>query len=981
MVVIRRPAITYDTTKSCYKDGLHLLIPGIQIPRNAKHYLIKKIIDNEILESVFSDVDAVDMLNGTAYSRSMFLDKASAYVNVALFGCASKMGRKPYKLEIVFEVNVTQNARILPSAISNTKLLDPADAKINLCHELSLNYESSNPIIKKSHYDLYEHFAAETVYLDLVKRSEAAEKQLRMNPAPSGEMDFRTKEISDILDLLKQERAEDYTMWRGVLCALASESANYKPLAEKFSRRSDKFDEKGFEEAWSGALVGSTSSRKITGRSLHYWAKEDNPEGYKAINRNTVFNSIKNKIYGAYNEGLLQHADIARVLYNLMSDKYASDKSGNDKTFVWYEFIQPGDVQKPGEIYKWRRTPYDPISLFTYVSSRMPELFEEILKYIKSNMMRTLSDSANTKTQGLIMKNFKSTIRNLSTTPFKVNVMKEASALFYRVGFSAELDSYPFVRGVANGVIKLTDTSGNPPVFIKGMHNYRISRFTDADYVPLDPRDPVTKEIIIAYRSIFPDNEPDTHDFVMKLMASTLDNGPKEAMFTQMNGGGGNGKSTVFGVLHKVIGDSYAVKMPMAFLTDKRRSAESASPVAAMLKDASLAYYSETDQAEELIASRIKELTGGEQINARKLFENSVNFKPRCHHIAASNHEFIIRSSDYGMWRRMIMIKFKIKFINTDVKECDPEDPYQRVANPDILDKWPEDHERTSKLYGLLVYHHYKLFKKYGGKIMRVPHQHIEFDTDAYRRRQDTVHEFITQRMIKTLPDEDGVEKSYNLTKEVQIYIKWMQQNYSITIAAKSAINDFKSYGLKCVVDGPRGTYLVGHRFLKDDEEPEDGEAYYISEVYTSKPKDNFGYKSETPEEYYEQFLRDFDADRAHYESGEYVPDADMSKSAEVKTRASGGKTNHNYGNLDGLGDVSTLGGFGLGLGLGQEPAEKKEYKPMAPSRVVNANDIVRELMPERPKTKSSTKITLALTDSSDLFMDDVGDGSVSLDE
>ena len=51
MCIVRKPKITFNQEKNCYKDGFHLLIPGIQVKRGVKKLLINELITNEIIDA------------------------------------------------------------------------------------------------------------------------------------------------------------------------------------------------------------------------------------------------------------------------------------------------------------------------------------------------------------------------------------------------------------------------------------------------------------------------------------------------------------------------------------------------------------------------------------------------------------------------------------------------------------------------------------------------------------------------------------------------------------------------------------------------------------------------------------------------------------------------------------------------------------------------------------------------------------------
>ena len=870
--ITRKPSITENEEKQCYKDGFHILIPSVKVSRGVKKLLINKLIRGEHLDQLMADVQPANIKIGAntgmnsagleQYERKHFLDTHSAVVPVFFVGSCSKKGSPPYKMTHIYEAKINLDHKDI--------ILERCAIKTNLCYEFSLNYEAPNSIVKKIAYEVLEKFRLEVEEYETPNKEEYDTIKnfgaLSMNSIH----DAQIQEIKDLLDTLAPSRASDYKQWLDVLYALAATSSSYKHLAEYFSRKSSKFRAADFEKFWEQALKGPPSGRKaITLASLHYWAQEDNKERYDELRKKTVYSVLYQMVYEGYKEGLLSHADIANLLHRLLKHKYKTDIPEGERLRVWYEFILDEDDQIPGELYKWRKWKSLPVSLSQYISMTLPNLFEQVFKTVKQNYERATDDLA--KYYNKVLQNFKATMRKLGDRSFKHNVIMEAEERFNSIGFAESLDKDPNVRGVANGILKLN--LGARPALIQGYHNYNVSKFTDVPYIPFNPYDPLTKDIIMTLRKVFPDNEPDTFEFMMSYFASTIDGNPKESMFLMLVGRGSNGKTFLVELHKSVIGATYGVKMPLCYLTAKSGSADTATPAQMLLKDASLAYYSESNKHEILNVARIKEVTGLETIAGRKLHQDMINFKPRCHHLVTTNYDFDVECNDHGTWRRLLYIMLKITFVDPTSSRYDPSDPYQRIANSKVTEEWTESNEVRGRYLGFMVWFHYWLYKKYAGKVMRVPHPHIEFETAKYRRRQDTISAFLAQRCVKCA--DDTLE--YNLADECQKYIKWYENTHNIKIAAKGIPEQFQNSEIgKYIKPTARGPFLIGYRFLDKEEKLADGENYAIKGVFELEPpEDNFGLATETPEEYYDRLCREYDQNK-HLFNDSIVPAANI---------------------------------------------------------------------------------------------------------
>lgn len=120
-------------------------------------------------------------------------------------------------------------------------------------------------------------------------------------------------------------------------------------------------------------------------------------------------------------------------------------------------------------------------------------------------------------------------------------------------------------------------------------------------------------------------------------------------------GVGANGKSTLLDIAAKVLG-SYAKTMPENFLLDSNTVQHSTE--IANLRGVRLAIASETRPDGKFNESRVKMLTGGDIISARKMYKDFFDFKPSHTLFLALNHLPSVRSGGSGFWRRLRKIDF-----------------------------------------------------------------------------------------------------------------------------------------------------------------------------------------------------------------------------------------------------------------------------------------------------------------------------------
>jgi phage/plasmid-associated DNA primase len=842
----KKPKLTYDTENNYYKDGIHMLIPGIQITREFKKLIIDTLIEEKTFDKVFREINPWESM-----TRSEFLDINSAHVPTFFIGSATKLNAPPYVLADVYKVQTTigELDDIIPVKDTNF-----ATNNTNICYEFSLNWAKDpkkGGIIEKIHYEIkpeYQNLLDQ--YKNKVKQEtefDGEDEQYYNDLSILNLHDPDMANIKLLLDILHQKRSEDYTMWFSVLCALAHTSPSYKTLGEYFSKKCpEKFDIVYFEKVWDSILIQKTN--KISIQSIHYWAKLDNPDRYEEVQHRSIFNLLYKKIYDIDVEGTLEHYDIAEILYQVLQNKFVYDKAFGVPT--WYEFILENEPLKLGELYKWREYNDRPNSLMKYISVVLPVLFRKVLARIKSSLDECTTELA--KYHYIIMKNFQKSCRNLKNSGFKASAAKECEQVFEQRGFSDELDNDPNVKGVGNGVLLL----GKKCSLTQGYHGYKVSKYTTANYSRMDPHNNTTMKVLIALRNLFPDDEPDTFDYIMHYLASTLDGNKKESIMMLLVGKGSNGKSFLVELHKGAIGSTYGVKMPLAFLTSRPKDAETATPALMQLKDAHFAYYSESNKHETLNMAKIKEFTGQETLSGRKLHSDYINFKPKCHHLVSSNNDFDILGTDHGTWRRIDYVTMKIKFCSLSTESYDAENPLERIADSSLGSHWAEDPKVLESYLGILVYYYESLHNNYEGKVRNVPHPHILKETEEFRNRQDRVNNFLNMTLVKC---EDS-DSEIPLSAIVEKYCRWYESQFPGATGdyKKHAMDQIENSKIQSFIKKTRmGNFLKGYRVLGVGETKTDDEEYYI-DIFENTNKHALKIKKESALEYVNRLCADF---------------------------------------------------------------------------------------------------------------------------
>ena len=260
--------------------------------------------------------------------------------------------------------------------------------------------------------------------------------------------------------------------------------------------------------------------------------------------------------------------------------------------------------------------------------------------------------------------------------------------IFYDNNFYDKLDTNAYLLGCNNCVIDVLNK-----IHRKGKHDDYISKSTNIDYKPLQyyEKDKNHKETIQEINTfmsqLFPIDE--LKEYMWQHLASTLVGTNENQTFNMYIGTGANGKSILINLMSKILGD-YKGTVPITLITQKRTSIGSTSSEIYELIGKRYAVMQETSKGDKINEGIMKEITGGDPIQCRPLFKNSVTFRPQLKLVACMNYLPELTSMDDGTWRRVRVVAFRSKFtINpyNDPQFTKEEYPYQFMIDTKIDEK------------------------------------------------------------------------------------------------------------------------------------------------------------------------------------------------------------------------------------------------------------------------------------------------------
>ena len=212
-----------------------------------------------------------------------------------------------------------------------------------------------------------------------------------------------------------------------------------------------------------------------------------------------------------------------------------------------------------------------------------------------------------------------------------------------------------------------------------------------------------------------------------------------------------NGKSTLLNTIEFMLGD-YAKVAPVGMICrgDRQKDAEAASPTLAGLKGKRFVTMSESNEYGKLDEEKIKQLTGGEEISARALYQSAITYKPQ-----------------FTLWlscNDLPMVTDKSLFASQRIKVIE----FNRHFKPEEQDTHLKDEltstEAMSGIFMWLV----RGYIKYKENGLKMADSLTEVVT-KYERDNDLVLQFLENRCVR---NEDVNIKAKDLYNAFKLWAK-----------------------------------------------------------------------------------------------------------------------------------------------------------------------------------------------------------------
>ncbi|MHC0478864.1 phage/plasmid primase, P4 family [Staphylococcus capitis] len=363
------------------------------------------------------------------------------------------------------------------------------------------------------------------------------------------------------------------------------------------------------------------------------------------------------------------------------------------------------------------------------------KLIDEMIENIKNEKVLHSEDVTEEEAREVFQKFYKKT----RGTQAKKNIMNEL--MHRRPATPDDFDRDDMLINVANGYIDLTSRE-----LYKHDINKMFSQITNTDYT-----EKMQPAVWLDFLNDIFAGDKAVIRYIQKALGYSLTGSTREQIMFILFGKGRNGKSIFVETIAEILGD-YSNNMQAKSLMVKKN--DNVNTDIARLSKARFVTSSEPNEGFRFDEGLIKQLTGGDKVTARFLYAEEFEYTPKFKIWVSTNHKPIIRGTDDGIWRRLVLIPFDVQIPEEKV---DKDLKYKLLREAPAILNWMAEGAYMWMQEGLAM------------------PEKLKEAVQKYRNEMDTLGQFI-EDCCKV--DKNSSEKVSNLH---QAYKTWSNDNLTST--------------------------------------------------------------------------------------------------------------------------------------------------------------------------------------------------------
>ena len=229
------------------------------------------------------------------------------------------------------------------------------------------------------------------------------------------------------------------------------------------------------------------------------------------------------------------------------------------------------------------------------------------------------------------------------------------------------------------------------------------------------------------------DHDKDLINYVKRLFDYGITGLKQEHVLPVLWGAGRNGKGTFLETIKGVMGKlAHKTKAESLMDNGKLKASGTADADTIAFMGKRIIWASETNEGGRMNVGKIKELVGGDTLNARAPYaRRSVEFEPSHLLCLITNAKPYAPASDFALWERVALIPFTLAFVD------EPKAEHERKANKKLPEQLKDELPGILNwlVAGCLEWQQHGLF----------PPDKVKSATSKYQKENDLIGDFITE--------------------------------------------------------------------------------------------------------------------------------------------------------------------------------------------------------------------------------------------
>jgi len=528
----------------------------------------------------------------------------------------------------------------------------------------------------------------------------------------------------EMLDILSEKRFNNENYFLDIGRALYHTTNGSEEGLKIWARYADEKSD-NFDNEYCKINYENFDDDRITIKTLGWYARQDDEDKYKLWHDSWCMPKLKHCISGRF-----AHVVVAEAFFRVFWLDYMYTGKR------WTEFRKSRLVIL-GEDIPIRRAITD--KFIPYFDRLRTQISLEKL-HLNGHISRSQNNRETANDLEKVISEIGKLINKLLTESYRGQLVKSIKDYFWVENLAKLLDRNPYLLGVKNCVIELTDKRaytrpGKPEDYVT--KKVGVAYRSEYNFKHRDVQD-----LLMYFRQVFP--EPSLHEYMKKDISSLLYGRNAEKIFRMWIGDTNGSKSVFQKMIRQMMGDYYC-DLPPEYYSAQQRGGSGPNPELAQANGSRVAFSAEPDDDTSFKGARIKKVTGGDSFFARNCNEDGGSFETSFKAIMVLNTVPDISGMDEATRRRFAMIPFEGRWLKPDEGTFIPDDIEEQIKLKTYqMDDRFEDN--IPRLAGALLWLSVFSYKSYRQEGLILP-PYIKSWMNNYWKKHDPYIAFISEKL------------------------------------------------------------------------------------------------------------------------------------------------------------------------------------------------------------------------------------------